>query len=178
MQVALDALQLTLHVPAQLPVERAQRLVHQEHARVEDERTRERDPLLLATGELAWKAALVAREPHQLERLADPAPDVGGGHLPHLERERDVLGDLEVREHSVALEDHAEVALLRRKRGDIDAVDRDRAPARMDEARHHHERRRLARTARSQQREERSGGDGHADVADRHHRPEELGQPL
>src|SRR5207245_7848059 len=63
-------------------------------------------------------------------------------------------------------------------RGDVDAVDRDRASARMDEPRHHHERGRLAGAARSQECEKRSGGDGHGDVADSHHQPEELGQPL
>ena len=38
---------------AQLQVERAERLVEQQHARLVDERPRERDPLLLAAGELA-----------------------------------------------------------------------------------------------------------------------------
>ncbi|HEY6017040.1 MAG TPA: coproporphyrinogen III oxidase [Gaiellaceae bacterium] len=47
----LDPLQLQLHLLAQLQVERAERLVEQEHARPVDERPRERDPLLLAAGE-------------------------------------------------------------------------------------------------------------------------------
>ena len=45
-------LELELHVLAQLLVERAERLVHQEHAG-EDERAGERHALLLAAGELA-----------------------------------------------------------------------------------------------------------------------------
>ena len=48
----LDALELDLHLLAKLQVERAERLVEQEHLRAVDERARERDPLPLAAGEL------------------------------------------------------------------------------------------------------------------------------
>ena len=47
------ALQLELHLLAQLQVERAERLVEKQHLRLVDERARERDALLLAAGELA-----------------------------------------------------------------------------------------------------------------------------
>ena len=59
---------------AQALVERAERLVHQQHRRAEDERPRERDPLLLTAGELR-RAARPPRSPqlHQLQRLARPA---------------------------------------------------------------------------------------------------------
>ena len=46
------ALQLELHLLAQLQVERAERLVEQQHARPVDERARERDALALAAREL------------------------------------------------------------------------------------------------------------------------------
>ena len=52
----LDPLQLELHLLAQLQVERAERLVEQQHLRPVDERAGERDPLLLAAGELARAA--------------------------------------------------------------------------------------------------------------------------
>ena len=48
----LERLQLDLERLSQLRVERAQRLVQQQHRRVQDERPGERDPLLLAAREL------------------------------------------------------------------------------------------------------------------------------
>ena len=61
-EVVLDRLQLELHLLAQLQVERAERLVEQQHLRPVDERPRERDPLLLAAGELARLARAEALE--------------------------------------------------------------------------------------------------------------------
>ena len=49
----LQRLQLDLERAAQLGVERAERLVEQQHGRVEHERAGQRDPLLLAAGQLA-----------------------------------------------------------------------------------------------------------------------------
>jgi len=46
----MDALQLHLHLLAQALVERTQRLVQQQHVRVEHEPARQRHPLLLAAG--------------------------------------------------------------------------------------------------------------------------------
>ena len=48
----LDALELDLHLLAQLEVERAERLVEQQHPRAVDDRAGERDALALAAGEL------------------------------------------------------------------------------------------------------------------------------
>ena len=50
--VALDPLELDLQSLAQLQVERAERLVEQQHLGEVDERARQRDALLLAAGEL------------------------------------------------------------------------------------------------------------------------------
>ena len=176
--MALDALQLELHVGAELLVEGPQRLVHQEHARPEHERARQGDALLLAARDLPWEPPIVALEAHELERFPDAPADLGAGQLAHFERERDVLEDGEMREDRVALEDHPEVALLRREAGDGGAVDEDLAARGMEEAGHHHQRGRLPRAARSQEREERAGGDGHRHVLHRDHRPEDLGQVL
>ena len=60
--VALDALELDLQLLAQLEVERAERLVEQQHGGPVHERAREGDALLLAAGELARLAlGLAAR---------------------------------------------------------------------------------------------------------------------
>ena len=64
------ALELDLHLLAQLQVERAERLVEQQHARAVDDRARERDALALAAGELDGLALADAGQAHHLERLA------------------------------------------------------------------------------------------------------------
>ena len=78
-ELGLEQLELDLHLLAELAVERAQRLVEQQHAGPVDECPGERHPLLLAARELA--------------RLA-----VGEmGHLDHVERIADAVGDLRLR---------------------------------------------------------------------------------
>ena len=65
----LQPADLELHGLAQLAVERAERLVEQQQARIEDDRAGERDPLLLAARELARQALAVAL---QLDQAAAP----------------------------------------------------------------------------------------------------------
>ncbi len=134
--LALQPLQLDLHVVAQLLVERAERLVEQEHGRPGDERARERDPLLLAAGKLARIALAVAGELHERERLGDAPPDLRPLHALHAEAERHVLRDGAVREQRVVLEHHADAAQVRRHARDVGSVDRDHAGVRRDEAGH------------------------------------------
>ena len=68
--LALDPLELGLHLLAQLEVERAEGLVEQQHPRAVDDRAGERDALALAAGELARLAVAEARQAHHVERLA------------------------------------------------------------------------------------------------------------
>ena len=65
-------------------------------------------------------------------------------------REQDVLQHRHVREQRVGLEDQADVALLRRRVGDVAAADEDAARGRPVEAGDQRQQRRLARAARSQ----------------------------
>ena len=80
--LALDALQLDLHLLAQLQVERAERLVEQEDLRVVDDRARERDALALAAGELGGPPRAVAGQLDRLERLVDARAALGAGDAP------------------------------------------------------------------------------------------------
>ena len=66
----LDVLELDLHLLAQLEIERAERLVQQQHAGPVDERARERDALPLAARELARLALRELAQAHERERLA------------------------------------------------------------------------------------------------------------
>src|SRR4030095_8626418 len=80
--LALELLELDLHLVAELAVERTQRLREEAHPGVGDERAGPRHSLLLPAGQLPGPPLLVARQAHELERLADPARLVGLGRLP------------------------------------------------------------------------------------------------
>src|SRR5207245_4864204 len=67
---------LELHLLAQLFVERAQRLVHEDQLRLEHQRARHRDPLLLAAGELRRPPLAEAGELHHAQRALDPPGDI------------------------------------------------------------------------------------------------------
>ena len=79
--LALDALQLELHGLAQLEVEGGERLVEEQGGGPVDQRPGQRDPLLLAAGELGRPAAGEAVHAHDLEHLADPRCELGLRHL-------------------------------------------------------------------------------------------------
>src|SRR5690606_20120227 len=67
----LQITQLAPHLHAQLGVEVRQRLVEQEHLGPNRNRPRQRDPLLLAAGELRRTPIGEAGEPYQLQSLGD-----------------------------------------------------------------------------------------------------------
>ena len=72
-ELLLQRLQLDLQVLAQPGVERAERLVEQQHARAQHERARERDALLLAARELRRLAPLEARRAARARAPRRPA---------------------------------------------------------------------------------------------------------
>ena len=75
----LQLLQLHLQLAPQLGVEGAERLVEQQHRGLEHQGAGQGDALLLPAGELAGLARRVARQLHELQRLADAPPDLGLG---------------------------------------------------------------------------------------------------
>ena len=78
--LALDLLQLDLHLLAELEVERAERLVEQQHLGPVHQRAGQRDPLPLAARELVRLAVAEPVEPHEAS-ASRPAPALGLGHL-------------------------------------------------------------------------------------------------
>ena len=78
-QLLVQAAQPAAQLLAHLGIERAERLVEQQHARADGERARERDALALAAGKLRRIAVGEPAELHELEQLAHAAADLGLG---------------------------------------------------------------------------------------------------
>ena len=163
--VALDALQLDLQLLAELQVERAERLVEQQHGRAVHERARERDALLLAARELRRPALCLGAEADALELLGNAPLDLVLVHLLALKAERHVLLDAAVREQRVALEDGVGGTLEGGQPGHVVAVEQDAALGGVLEARDHTQRRGLPASRRPQHGEELAARDVHLHLA-------------
>ena len=88
------------------------------------------------------------------EQVAHAELDLRGWLLAHREPERDVLGDREVLEKRVVLENGINVAAERRDSGCVNAVEVDRSGRGLLKTGDHPQHRRLTGTRRSQHREE------------------------
>src|SRR5438067_8816618 len=164
--LAVDALELDLHLLAQILVQRAERLVQQEHFRVEDKAPRERDALLLAPGELARLLAGEPAQPDKVEDFAHALCLLRARKRAHAQRKGDVALDGHVRKQRGVLEDDADVALVRLAARQILAVELDDAAGVLLEAGDHHQRRRLPGAARAEERDELALRDVEADPID------------
>ena len=104
---------------ADLGVERAERLVEQQHARLDRQRAGERHALALAAGELRRVARRGSRQADEPQQLVDPRVDLGLRALADRQAEGDVVAHGHVLEGRVVLEDEADAALLRRHAGRV-----------------------------------------------------------
>ena len=168
--LALQALELDLHVVAQLLVERAERLVEQQDGGAGDEGSRQRHALLLAARELAGIARAVARKLDEGEGLGHPPGDLRLVHALHAQAEADVLDDGAVREEGVVLEHHPDAPPVRGHPGDAAAVDRHVAGVRRHEAGHRAQRGGLAAPGWPEEREELARGHRQRDPVERQRR--------
>ena len=101
----LDGLQLVLHLAPELEVERAERLVEQQHRRLDHERAGERHALALAAGKLVRPAPRDVLEPDQRQRIMDGAAALGARDALHQQPEADVAADAHVGKQRVVLKD-------------------------------------------------------------------------
>ena len=136
-------------------VDRAERLVHQQHRRVGGQRPGDPDPLALAPGQLVRIAPPVHRrvEAHQVEQLVDPrrgAPAVPADQTGY---DGDVGRHRLVREQPDLLDDVADPAaqLHRVAVGDVLAAQHDPAAGGLDQPVDHLHRGRLAAPGRADQ---------------------------
>ena len=154
--LVVQAAQPLAQLGADLGVERAERLVEQQHPRLDRERAGERHALALAAGELGRVALGEAGEPDDPQQLVDARLDLVLGLLADRQAEADVVAHRHVLERRVVLEDEADLALLRRDVGDVLAADHDVAGVGVLEAADDPQQRRLARAARPEQRGQRA----------------------
>jgi hypothetical protein len=147
---AQPAAQLLAHAR----VERAERLVEQQHARLHRERTRERDALALAAGELIRHASREPIELDESQKLEHAALDLGlRGPLAarlHADPERDVLEHVHVAEQRVVLEHEPDAALARGPVRDVLVAEPHAARLGELEPRDDPEQRGLARSGRAE----------------------------
>ena len=111
----LQGLQLNLHMFAQLEVQRPQRLIQQQHVRLQHHAARDGDPLLLPARKLIRLARADARQADPVKRLINFARDLGLGHAATAQPVADVLGNRHHREKRQMLEHHVHRALVRRR---------------------------------------------------------------
>ena len=148
-------------------VERAERLVEQQHAGLDGERAGQRHALPLAARELGGIAVGEAVELHEREQLVDALADLGLGPLADLEAEGDVAAHGEVLEGGVVLEDEADPTLLRNDAGHVLVADHHAPGVGRLEPRDDPQERRLAAAARPQQGRERAVRNLDTDVVER-----------
>ena len=172
--LALQMFCLDLHLLAQVLVERRKRLVHQQHARPVDDGARDRDALLLAARQLRRLAVAELVQPDRAKGRARLLLALCAGDAAHLQRKGDVLQHRHVRKQRVALEDHAEIALVRRHPGDVVATHKNVACVRIFEACDGHQDRGLAGAGGAEKRQEFAGLDLQRDPVDRGHGAEAL----
>ena len=108
---------LAAHLFAQAGVEIAQRLVHQEQARIHGDGARQGDALLLPAAEQSRRAVGLFFQLNQPERFFDPVGDFAcAGSVAILQpEERDILRDRKMGPDGIGLKNHAQLALLRRQ---------------------------------------------------------------
>ena len=177
-QAAEPAAQLLAH----LGIERAERLVEQQHARLDRERARKRDALSLAAGELRGVTLGLPIELHEFQELVHAAANFGLGRpLPSAfdtQPEGDILEHGEVAEQRVVLEHEADLALTHVRVRGVLAIDDDLARIRKVEPGDDAQERRLSAPRRAEQRHELAGGDVDAHPVERDEAAEGLADVL
>jgi hypothetical protein len=98
-----DAEELAAHDVASDEVERTERLVEEQHVRLDRQGARHLDPLLHAAGNLVWVGVLEPLEPDQLHVVLDAARPLGVRQIEQAEPDVPLHG--QPGEHAVLLED-------------------------------------------------------------------------
>ena len=126
-QALLQGAHLVAQPDPDLGVERRERLVEQQQLRGSRERAGQSDALLLAARELDRVFLALLGQADEREQLFDAPVDLGRWPTAVDQAIADIVGDRQVREQRIGLEDDAEIALGRARMGDV-------TPAHLDAA--------------------------------------------
>ncbi len=97
-QLPLHAPQFAAHLQAQIFVERRQRFVQQQDARIGDQCARQGNALLLAARELRRQAVGERLQMHLLQQFARAGMSIGLRCAAHFERKRNIIQHATMRE--------------------------------------------------------------------------------
>src|SRR5215207_8428267 len=154
----VDIAQPASEVFSHLVVKRAERLVQEQHPRLDRQRPRQGHALALPPGQLGWEAPLQPRKLDEVEELADTPPDFTfrgpSGPTAGTKPISDVAGHREVAEESVVLKHEPNLALLYRDAGGVLPAEEHVPPVRDLKPRDDSEQRCFARTRRAEKRQE------------------------
>ena len=106
----LQRADLVAQMAAYASVQRRQRLIEQQRARVDGQRTGQCHALLLAARQLAHRPVLKTLQAHQLQQLHCLLAPCSQVHAAQLETVRHIAEHMQVREQRVVLEHHAHAA--------------------------------------------------------------------
>ena len=168
--LVMDQRELQAHPLAQLEIQRRQRLVQQQHLRLEHQRPGNRGALALPAGKLARLLVGMRLHLNQRQHLLDLRIDLRLGAMADLQPEGDVLPHRHVGEKRIILKYGIDFANIRRLVGDVHSVQQNPPAVRTFKAGQHPQQRGLATAARTQNREDFTSIDCQGDVIDRFER--------
>ena len=177
-EVTVQPAELLLHRRSHGEVERCQRLVEQQYARLRRQRASERDALRLTTADLRWQAIRQVRQADELEQLLGARAPRMRTYPPYLQPEGDVLEHRQMREQRIALEREAERPRLRRPLGHALVAEVDLAGRRRLEPGDDAEQRGLAAAGRAEEGHELPLLDLEHDIAKRNDAAELLADAI
>jgi hypothetical protein len=163
-KVALNAGNLGSHLDAQLGIEIRQRLVHQERAGLAHDGAAHGDALTLAARKVPRLSIEELFESENVGGFGHAPADLAAAHLVEFEAEAQIVRHRQMRVERVVLEDHRDVAILRRDAVDDAFADPDMALGDRLEPGHHAERRGLTAAGRPDQHHELAVRDLEAEI--------------
>ncbi len=165
--LALEVEDRILERVAQVAVERGERFVEEQDARVGGQDARQGHALLLAPGELRRQTLAVAAQLDERQHLVNPLLNDILLLAFHRQPEGEVVGDGEMWKQRRRLKDEADVARVRREIGDVLIVEIDSPGARLDQPGEHPQGGGLAAAGRAEQGDELTLGHVEVEVVDR-----------
>ena len=160
---------LRAHLVAELGVQVAQGLIHQEYLGIADDGPADGHPLALSAGEGLGLPGQQLRDVQDLRRLPDLLVDDPLGELPQLQAVGDVVIDGHVGIEGVVLEDHGDVPVLGGHVVHQTAADIDLPVSDGLQPRHHPQGGGFSAAGGPHQDDELLVGDLQVEVLDRHH---------